>query len=495
MKNISTILVLCVFIFQTPLFATLTLEGPGGEQVVVDSETGYLWYPDPGYFANMNYSEQMAAIAALNTTSYGGRTDWHMAERAEIDTLFEYDENIEFNVVFEATRSEDNGIYARYDQYWLDDPTRLYHYATITFPSPGGGKVPGTQIYSDSYSSGFMGAWVVSVQNTAPVADAGPDQTVELASPAGSEVTLDGSGSYDPDGGDLTYSWTWPDGSATGVAPNVTFTLGDTIVELVVNDGTDDSESAYVIVTVQDTTPPIFVEVPSDITVEQETVDGTVVSFTVTATDNIDLDPTIVCVPPSGSIFPLGTTAVVCTATDDSGNEATASFTVTVEHTTVPVPTPVIVIDLVTDTLWPPNRRMIHVANISASDPGDATLSVVVTSNESIDECDWVWCPGPGRLYLRAERDGYGEGRVYTITVTAGEATATAVVTVPHDQCDDDEGDVDDDGDDGDDDDQDDKKKRGRKRGKKDRDRDEDDEKDRGNKNKNRRGPRRGGRR
>ena len=270
------------------------------------------------------------------------------------------------------------------------------------------------------------------------------------------------------------------------------FPHGTTTVTCTATDESGNQATASFTVTVQDTTPPVFDDVPDDIIVESEA--GTEVTFAVTATDNSGT-VTVVCTPSSGSIFPLGTTIVNCTATDGSGNQALASFSITVEHTAVPVPVPVIVIDLVTDTLWPPNRRMIHVANISASDPGDATLSVVVTSNESIDECDWVWCPGPGRLYLRAERDGYGEGRVYTITVTAGEATATAVVTVPHDQCDDDEGDVDDDGDDGDDDDQDDKKKRGRKRGKKDRDRDEDDEKDRGNKNKNRRGPRRGGRR
>ena len=39
---------------------------------------------------------------------------------------------------------------------------------------------------------------------------------------------------------------------------------------------------------------------------------------------------TAVCVPPSGSCFPAGTTTVTCTATDSSGNTATCSFTVSV---------------------------------------------------------------------------------------------------------------------------------------------------------------------
>jgi len=38
----------------------------------------------------------------------------------------------------------------------------------------------------------------------------------------------------------------------------------------------------------------------------------------------------VTCVPSSGSIFPSGTTAVVCTATDQCGNEATTGFNVTV---------------------------------------------------------------------------------------------------------------------------------------------------------------------
>jgi hypothetical protein len=53
-------------------------------------------------------------------------------------------------------------------------------------------------------------------------------------------------------------------------------------------------------------------------------------TFTVTATDEEDYAPSLVCVPPSGSHFPRGTTLVTCTATDFSGNQATCRFPVTV---------------------------------------------------------------------------------------------------------------------------------------------------------------------
>lgn len=95
----------------------------------------------------------------------------------------------------------------------------------------------------------------VEVGNRPPVADAGSDVTVEQTSHAGAEVTLDGSGSYDPDGDSLTYLWAWIGGSATGVSPSATFPLGTTTVTLTVDDGMfSDTDTADI--TVVDTTAP-----------------------------------------------------------------------------------------------------------------------------------------------------------------------------------------------------------------------------------------------
>ena len=55
--------------------------------------------------------------------------------------------------------------------------------------------------------------------NDPPVADAGPDQTIQEP-PVGQTVTLDGSGSTDPDVGDtLNYAWSQSSG------PSVTLTV------------------------------------------------------------------------------------------------------------------------------------------------------------------------------------------------------------------------------------------------------------------------------
>ena len=90
--------------------------------------------------------------------------------------------------------------------------------------------------------------------NHIPVAVAGEDQTIYAWIDGIAEVTLDGSGSFDNDGQPLTYLWNWTVDSNkfTVTEPNITIELpvGEYAIELVVNDGIDDSEPDEVIVTV-----------------------------------------------------------------------------------------------------------------------------------------------------------------------------------------------------------------------------------------------------
>jgi hypothetical protein len=81
----------------------------------------------------------------------------------------------------------------------------------------------------------------------------------------------------------------------------------------------------------RDTTPPV-ISTPGNIALTATSASGTVATFTVTATDDVDGLITPSVVPPSGSLFPVGTTTVTATATDAAGNTATASFTVSVTY-------------------------------------------------------------------------------------------------------------------------------------------------------------------
>ncbi len=79
-----------------------------------------------------------------------------------------------------------------------------------------------------------------------------------------------------------------------------------------------------------DLTAPV-ITVPANITVVAETDAGTVVTYEVSAQDNLSPAPAVSCIPaPPGSTFPIGTTIISCSASDLAGNGATRTFTVTV---------------------------------------------------------------------------------------------------------------------------------------------------------------------
>src|SRR5439155_19038612 len=60
------------------------------------------------------------------------------------------------------------------------------------------------------------------------------------------------------------------------------------------------------------------------------------VNFTASASDNCDNSAVLVCIPASGSSFPVGLSVVTCRATDSSGNSVTNSFTITVTDLEAP---------------------------------------------------------------------------------------------------------------------------------------------------------------
>ena len=120
------------------------------------------------------------------------------------------------------------------------------------------GEKSGDRVYEDIGLSDVVEVTFNVYNNRPPVADAGPDQEVD----EGEEVEFDGSGTTDPDVGDvLTYEWNFGDGSPTEsgidlVAPTHTYAdNGVYTVELTVTDDHSVEDTDEMTVTVLNVAP------------------------------------------------------------------------------------------------------------------------------------------------------------------------------------------------------------------------------------------------
>lgn len=163
------------------------------------------------------------------------------------------------------------------------------------------------------------------VANAAPVLTVPADLTVE---------------------GDTTGGWTaaYPGVSATDAeddpdpmpacspAAGEVLPLGTTTVTCGVTDSGGRSDTDSFAVTVVDTTTP-SIALGGDQAVTTDDPAGTVLAYDPpVVADVVDPSPVVVCDPANGAAIPVGSTTVTCTATDASGNAATASFDVAVEY-------------------------------------------------------------------------------------------------------------------------------------------------------------------
>jgi hypothetical protein len=147
-----------------------------------------------------------------------------------------------------------------------------------------------------------------------------------------------------------------------------------------------------------DTTAPV-ITVPANDTRVASSADGLVYSYVATATDDIDRNVHATCVPPSGTMFPVGTTTVVCTAADAAGNTASASFALTI------TPPPPNVAPTAHGAEYKTGSGVPLAGMLRASDPnGDALTFRVVTA------------PTKGDLVVNAQTGAF----VYTPRKPAG---------------------------------------------------------------------------
>lgn len=177
--------------------------------------------------------------------------------------------------------------------------------------------------------------------NRPPIADVGGPYFAEL----GFEFTLDGSGSSDPDDNIVRYTWyiyvEEPfksflylfDGGETPTittAESLSYDLGTHVVYLRVTDSDGAVNNAITSITVSDTIAP-EITTPSDFTTDQTDDSTPLDEFdygTATAIDIGDASPVITNDAPT--VFPVGATIITWTATDASGNSASADQIITI---------------------------------------------------------------------------------------------------------------------------------------------------------------------
>src|SRR2546428_9269522 len=132
--------------------------------------------------------------------------------------------------------------------------------------------------------------------NNAPIANAGPDQTIN----EGTSVTLDGSSSSDPDNDALTYSWIQVVGptvtlsSANTASPTFNAPLVDTdtilTFQLIVNDGKLDSAPAAVNVVIKNVLAPSNNPPVANAGPDQTVNDGSSITLDGSASSDLDGD-------------------------------------------------------------------------------------------------------------------------------------------------------------------------------------------------------------
>ncbi len=182
----------------------------------------------------------------------------------------------------------------------------------------------------DAAGNASTASFNITVRDTtAPSLNLPASQTLEATSAAGAVATFSASASDAVDGS-VTVTLAPESGSV--------FALGSTTVQASATDAAGNTRSGSFEVRVVDTTAPAIVQ--ANIVTEASGPAGAVVSFSPFATDIVSGNVAVLSDIASGSVFPVGTTTVMLSATDAAGNTAIHSFSVTVADTTAPVIAP-----------------------------------------------------------------------------------------------------------------------------------------------------------
>ena len=204
--------------------------------------------------------------------------------------------------------------------------------------------------------------------------------------------------------------------SVTNDKPD-SFSFGDTTVTWTAVDTSGNISTGTQLVTIVDTTIPEIVA-PSDVTVEATGISNTVVEIGEATIYDIIQVYTITSDSPD--TFPLGETVITWTATDSSGNSATATQTVTVVDTTAP-------------GITAPDSIIIEASGAEGNladiglGSGNDTVEIISVTSDSPDTF-----PLGETVITWTATDSSGNSATATQTVTVVDTTAPELI-VPED--------------------------------------------------------------
>jgi len=281
-----------------------------------------------------------------------------------------------------------------------------------------------TCVAEDDSQNSATTRFLVSVLDTAPptVSVSPGNQLLEASSPSGAAASFTVTAS-DNVAGPLQAAC--QDELGATVQSGSIFPLGSTNVRCEASDGTNIG-AAFFTITVADTTSPSFDVAMGDIT-REATGATTRVSIPLSASDIADTSVSAQCEvsgvsfePASGYDFPVGSTPVLCSISDDSGNSAQANFNVIITDSTPPAVT--VPADIVVEATSPSGAQVNF--DVSALDLAAGPLPVQCASAAGTVFSSGSTFPlGSTVLDCRAE-DSSGNGATASFVVSIVDTTA-----------------------------------------------------------------------
>jgi hypothetical protein len=305
-----------------------------GNGTITDNNTGLVWLKsifclDNGMWSDaLSYANKLkSGQCGLTDNSRAG--DWRLPNKKELMSL------IDRSVAEPALPSEliTNPTFSA-SIFWSSTTDEHAPALAWAVNTGTGGLISLKKLDSSSWGNAYN-VWPVRSElisdTTPPVISGMPSNIVsEATSSTGTVVAYTMPTANDAVDGVVAVSCSPASGSM--------FPLGITTVTCGASDKAGNNASSSFTITIKDNTPPVISGTPSNIVSEATSATGAAVSYnSPTAIDAVDGAVAVSCLPSSGSTFALGSTTVLCQASDKAGNNAISSFIVTVKDTTPPV--------------------------------------------------------------------------------------------------------------------------------------------------------------